>query len=467
MDEHSTVKQLLSRAVGDAVDDIAPPSLAQFAARRRQRRHRWWSVAVAVGVTVAVAVAVAGLSSSATRHPVAHATNSTLPTASASPAGVSVGKLAGYRWSRLPAAPIVGRGGGAAIWTGSQMIVWGGAADNGQLFADGAAYDPARHNWTQLPASPLSPRADPAATMAGNSVFIWGGQTGAQQNGRVNDGALYDPTTRRWAQLPPAPVTTYDWAQAFWTGGHVILLTTPPGQDTTVVHADAFDPDTRQWSTLPDLKLPRDHPALWITAVAAPDRLYVWVHWSRSIHLSATSGEVRSGIDGFTLDTAKSSWASNQLVPDQHHAVDQSLWTGHDLILPASDIYCGLCSHPPSMNRHGYLVNPDTGDIQPLPHGPVDDLTPHYLWTGKALLAYDTGTYTSGPTGADLPGEAAAWDPTTNRWTSLPSAPLASQQTVAVWTGASLIEWGLMYPAQQANRATTTAETAGLQLARR
>ena len=49
-------------------------------------------------------------------------------------------------WSALPTAPLRGRGAPAAVWTGSQMIVWGGITQTPQkdvYLTDGAAYRPA------------------------------------------------------------------------------------------------------------------------------------------------------------------------------------------------------------------------------------------------------------------------------------------------------------------------------------
>jgi hypothetical protein len=42
-------------------------------------------------------------------------------------------------------APLRGRAGPAAVWTGSQMIVWGGTSQAPRYtsFTDGAAYQPA------------------------------------------------------------------------------------------------------------------------------------------------------------------------------------------------------------------------------------------------------------------------------------------------------------------------------------
>jgi Kelch motif len=63
------------------------------------------------------------------------------------------------------------RAGFAAVWTGSQVLVWGGVT-GGSLSSTvpphGEAYDPATNQWTAMPEAPLSgrvgrPRCGPAA----------------------------------------------------------------------------------------------------------------------------------------------------------------------------------------------------------------------------------------------------------------------------------------------------------------
>jgi hypothetical protein len=199
--------------------------------------------------------------------------------------------------------------------------------------------------------------------------------------------------------------------------------------------------------------------------VAADDQIYIWAHWYHTTRINATTTETNAGVDGFTLDTSARHWSTNALVPAQSRTVSTALWTGREILAPGSDIYCGPCSHPAGIRQLGYVLHPNGAPIESLPRGPVDDLRPGYVWTGAALLAFNTGTYTSGGTHTDYPGEAAAWDPTTGAWTSIPNAPLAGEDTVAVWTGSSLIIWGQMFPPKQDDgTGPVHLQTAGLQL---
>jgi hypothetical protein len=91
-------------------------------------------------------------------------------------------------WRTLPTAE-PGRTAHAAVWTGQQLLVWGGGTvtDNGQVpAAHGLAYTPATGAWTALPLSPLRGRIDPVAVWTGRQLLVWGGAD-------ANDGARYTP----------------------------------------------------------------------------------------------------------------------------------------------------------------------------------------------------------------------------------------------------------------------------------
>jgi hypothetical protein len=110
------------------------------------------------------------------------------------------------QWRLLPPAPIEGLGGTGTVWTGSEMIVWGGvssAAPGGSTA--GAAYDPSADRWRALPAAPLSGRTEHVMVWTGYEVLVWDGATAATGGGLAGDGARYDPISNRWTPMPPVP----------------------------------------------------------------------------------------------------------------------------------------------------------------------------------------------------------------------------------------------------------------------
>jgi hypothetical protein len=80
----------------------------------------------------------------------------------------------------------------AAVWSGSEAIVWGGRslADDGPL-RDGARYDPIVDRWLPIPTDGApSARHSHAAVWTGTELFVWGGFDGSAFLG---DGGRYWP----------------------------------------------------------------------------------------------------------------------------------------------------------------------------------------------------------------------------------------------------------------------------------
>lgn len=99
-------------------------------------------------------------------------------------------------WEPISAATGVDRWGSIApthgwtvVWTGSEMIVWGGAGGNRPTvdFNVGARYDPETDRWSPIPAQGApAPSSGHAAVWTGSGMVIWGG-------GAV-PGGIYHPT---------------------------------------------------------------------------------------------------------------------------------------------------------------------------------------------------------------------------------------------------------------------------------
>src|SRR5438552_5208528 len=60
-----------------------------------------------------------------------------------------------------------------AVWTGSEMIIWGGSG----LRDDGARYNPSPDTWTPVSdnGAPL-PRSNHVAVWTGSEMLVWGGE---------------------------------------------------------------------------------------------------------------------------------------------------------------------------------------------------------------------------------------------------------------------------------------------------
>ena len=65
-----------------------------------------------------------------------------------------------------------------AVWTGSEMIVWGGSGDTiGVFFNTGGRYNPSTDSWTATStANAPAPRYAHTAVWTGTQMIVWGGE---------------------------------------------------------------------------------------------------------------------------------------------------------------------------------------------------------------------------------------------------------------------------------------------------
>src|SRR5690242_987980 len=124
---------------------------------------------------------------------------------------------------RLPPSPLVAREDAAGVWTGDEIVVWGGHGA-GRVFADGASYNPSTRAWRTLPPAPLSARTRHVAVWSGHEMFVWGGTTTGTGVGGLLDGAAYDPKARTWRTIAPAPPgTDRTYATGVWANGKLVI----------------------------------------------------------------------------------------------------------------------------------------------------------------------------------------------------------------------------------------------------
>jgi len=125
-------------------------------------------------------------------------------------------------WSLMTnvSAPL-GRRGANAVWTGNEMIVWGGSDFNGTN--TGGHYDPVGDVWrpTSLVGAPSS-RSASGAVWTGNRMVVWGGAGNAERE--TSTGGIYDPVLDVWlaTRLSEAPAERAGHVQ-LWTGTEVFV----------------------------------------------------------------------------------------------------------------------------------------------------------------------------------------------------------------------------------------------------
>jgi hypothetical protein len=110
------------------------------------------------------------------------------------------------------------RAGAVGIWTGSRMIIWGGGGAS-----TGARYDPAGNSWTVM-TNTNAPKAryGSSSVWTGSEMIIWGGGINSTY---YNDGGRYDPVLDTWASMTPlgAPSARRGHS-AIWTGAKMLIF---------------------------------------------------------------------------------------------------------------------------------------------------------------------------------------------------------------------------------------------------
>ena len=100
------------------------------------------------------------------------------------------------RGQPLPPVALAPRAYMPAVWTGSEMIVWGGGNNQiGQVYNDGARYNPTTNTWNLTnPTGAASARYWHTAVWTGSEMIVWGGfQAVFDQSG-----GRYNPATDTW-----------------------------------------------------------------------------------------------------------------------------------------------------------------------------------------------------------------------------------------------------------------------------
>ena len=184
------------------------------------------------------------------------------------------GVVCNATWKAMPTTGAPTARHGRQVWTGSELIVWGGSGDK-VTFGDGARFDPATMTWTPMSSvGAPSPRTEHAMFWTGSEVLIWSGQN----SGFLGDGARYDPKTDSWKPISTvgAPQAGYAAVQV-WTGQRMVIwggFFGTQGATTNITGGAMYDPQTDTWSPVSNQGAPghRKHTTM---AGAADGKVYV------------------------------------------------------------------------------------------------------------------------------------------------------------------------------------------------
>ncbi|MBI5801982.1 MAG: hypothetical protein HZA92_14820 [Verrucomicrobia bacterium] len=175
-------------------------------------------------------------------------------------------------WAAMAAVPtgFTNRADHLAVWTGTEMLIWGGSTNSnlglGTTRSDGARYNPTLNTWTLMSSvnAPIA-RALPLGVWTGTELIVWGGYLLNGTNS--NTGGRYNPTTDTWTTFNTG---SYNWSQeatAVWTGSKVIWaggITAGGMVNRTGKGGITYDPATGIVGTLPVAPIQQyDMPYTW------------------------------------------------------------------------------------------------------------------------------------------------------------------------------------------------------------
>jgi hypothetical protein len=232
------------------------------------------------------------------------------------------------RFARPPTGFISHAADPAPIWTGAEVLVWDGSnrdeATGKVIYGGrGAAYNPATDRWRPLPRSPLTNRTWSIQAWTGSQLLVVAGSCGDSGEIRCQDGAAYDPVANTWTPIPAlAGGALASEAAAAWTGSELIIWSSTTSQDGLRIRnaARAYNPRSRRWRTLPPAPIT---PRRLAAAVWAGDRLLVW---GGLRHLPG--GRLAYPDDGAAYDPRSNRWQMLPKAPVPGRALPLTVWTG-------------------------------------------------------------------------------------------------------------------------------------------
>jgi hypothetical protein len=153
-----------------------------------------------------------------------------------------------------------------AVWTGTELFVWGDSARSSRA-RSGAAYDPARRRWRRVARAPFALN-QASASWTGREVTVVGSLLDGRNRSR-HGGAralAYHPGRDRWRRLP-RPGLSPQASSSAWTGAQLLAW-------DYVLEARTYAPGSESWRHLP--RVPAEPMECYPATVRMGNRLLAW-----------------------------------------------------------------------------------------------------------------------------------------------------------------------------------------------
>ncbi len=338
-----------------------------------------------------------------------------------------------------------------AVWTGSDMIVWGGW-NGSSYYRNGGKYNPATDSWTATTTTnaPVARRLHTGVWDSSEQVmYVWGGYGGAS----FNSGGVYDPNSNSWVSTCdttgfPCYVPEGRYYHTMDPIGYLSSAAIWGGTDTDDMNTGGnltYNGGTGTWwdatDTIdPDCPSPR--------AKHTSVNLYGWryymvwtmVIWGGDDRLNS-GGILR--LDSYSTDPSdfwKPITTSNAPKGRHNHAAigvrlpDPT----HDLMM----VWGGYTWGADLWNREGgiYDAQSDVWTLMTTTNAPDGREHPTAVWTGHEMIVW------GGDRSSSVYNTGGRYDYVNDLWytttTSGVGAPSARTEHTAVWADSGMIVWG-------------------------
>jgi N-acetylneuraminic acid mutarotase len=310
-----------------------------------------------------------------------------------------------------------------AVWTGSEVIVWGGF-----LLNTGGRYNPSTDSWTatSMTNAPTA-RAGHTAIWTGSEMIVWGGTDYTSQE--FNTGGRYNPSTDSWtATSTTNPPVGRFYHTAVWTGSEMIVWGGIGGTNRDNLNTGGrYDPSTDSWTATSLTNTPTSregHRAIWTGS-----EMIVWGGIANGNPYGVnTGGRYNPGTDSWTTTSLTNAPTAR--------AGHTAVWTGSEMV-----VWGGLGVSSVNGVNTGGRYDPGTNSwtLTSTTGAPVARFDQTAVWTGSEMIVW--GGYAGFGLRLNTGGR---YNPSTDSWisTSTTNAPTARVWHTAVWTGSEMVVWG-------------------------
>lgn len=311
-------------------------------------------------------------------------------------------------WRKIAPAPFAVPQSVSSVWTGKQLIVFGRRPPTNPSVEVAEAYDPAADAWTVL-SPPPGPDYVPGydAVWTGKEMLVFG----------AFHSVAYRPATGSWRELPrsvPGGIVVWSGREAIGWGGGCC--------GDAQANGIAYDPAAGRYRNLPRSPL-------------APEQRPLGAWTGRELVLFVSGINPADGrpwparlARAAAYDPQASTWRRIPPLPVRFGGT--AVWDGREVLVAGAG----------PQARSALAFDPVTSRWRKLASLPAPRLGATALWTGSRLVLWGGQNLA-----ASVPGglrDGLLYDPSRDRWSTIPKAPLRASGSAVAWTGRSLLVWG-------------------------